>query len=302
MNTPVINSIPFSIKGKWAQDGVIPPRCRNPRTVVHDIETTIHIRSITSEEMPVAIRRRNTNGTSTDLYFFEGHYYVPFSHYSTEKEQVTAGSPQFPFEQEKAGYYYSDQYKGKNLDEALANIQRSYDRYLIVDGIVWERGGSEPYYEAYRSGGGFYNTNGRTYISATTHTNQGEWSLFNALEWDEALAYALSITPEGEREQTRERLEAESRTIEVLNPEVITNQFKRTHAEGIKTISRYTDQARADFKQAMESSESIVDPEAVGRGEISYREFLEASLKHLLEVEEPRLRAYEAERKAQFGY
>lgn len=289
MNTMTPNAFPITVEATWTEADVIPPRCTKPRDINHDIEHVVNVPMITADEFPVALITTNWEGKS-EYHFYEGHLYSPYLPYSRQEEMFTAGSDDFSTEQRLSGWgrYHS-------LDEMHAHIERHYSGLLIVDGKVWQLSRSEPYYEVVVSDGG-WNGPRNTYLSVTTHSNQAEYTHFNANEREEAIAYALSVTPKEKHAAVLERLESDKATIEVLIPEAVQNTFNRTHAKGESIISDYAYKVQRDFERAMEHKAEFVDPEAVGRGEISYRDYLEATLKHLLEVEEPRQRALEAER------
>lgn len=289
MNTMTPNAFPITVEATWTEADVIPPRCTKPRDINHDIEHVVNVPMIDAAEFPVALITTNWEGTN-DYHSYEGRLYSPYLPNSRQKEMFTAGSDDFSNEQRISGWS-----RYRTLDEMHAHIERHYSGLLIVDGKVWQLSRSEPYYEVVVAEDG-WNGPRNTYLSVTTHGNQAEYTHFNANEREEAVAYALSVTPEEKHSAVLERLEADKATIEVLIPAAVRNTFNRTRAKGEGIVSEYAYKVQRDFERAMEHKGEFVDPEAVGRGEVSYRDYLEAALKHLSEVEEPRQRALEAER------
>jgi hypothetical protein len=79
-------------------------------------------------------------------------------------------------------------------------------------------------------------------------------------------------------------------------PEAVKKSFDRVTAKGADDIERFAEKAASDFRSALKRAHDLVDAKAVGRGEVSYEDFLAAASKFLLEVEAPRLRAEEASR------
>lgn len=290
MDTMTPNAFPITVEATWTEADVIPPRCTKPRDISHDIQHMVTVPMIGAEEFPVALISRNWEGVK-EYHFYDGHLYAPYLPNSRQTEMFTAGSESFSAEQRLSGWGH----RYRTLDEMHAHIEASYNTLLIVDGKVWTKTTYEPYYEVYASGTTWTSPK-RTFLSVTTHSNQAEYTLFNANEREEAIAYAMAITPEEKRAETLKRFESEEATIEVLIPAAVKQAFNRTRAKGESIVSEYAYKVQRDFELAMEHKDEFVDPEAVGRGEISYRDYLEAALKHLSEVEEPRQRALEAER------
>lgn len=290
MNTMTANTFPITVEATWTEADVIPPRCTKPRDIDHEIEHVVTVPMIGAEDFPVALVSSNWEGVKK-YHFYDGHLYAPYLPNSRQAEMFTAGSDEFAATQRMYGW----RNRYRTLDEMHASIESRYNALLIVDGKVWTKTANEPHYEAYTSGRTWTSPN-RTYLSVTTHSNQAEYTLFNANEREEAIAYALSITPEDQRAETLKRFETDAATIEVLIPEAVKLTFNRTRAKGESTINDYANKVQRDFERTMQYSGEFVDAEAVGRGEISYRDYLEAALKHLSEVEEPRQRALEAER------
>lgn len=289
MNTMTPSAFPVTVATTWTEIDVIPPGCRKPRSVDHEIEHVVNVPMISSADFPVAMIARDWQGEKA-YHLYDGHLYVPYLPQSRQTEMFTAGSEDFSANQRESGYN-----RHATLDGMHAQINRRYESLLIVDGKVWTRTANEPYYQVSVSDGG-WNGPRTTYISVTGHSNQAEYTHFNANEREEAIAYALSQTAEHEQPALLEKLATRETMIEVLIPEAVKQTFNRVKAQGESTIYHYANKVENDFKAAMEHSGEFVDAEAVGRGEITYREYLEAALKHLLEVEEPRQREREATR------
>jgi len=306
MATATLPTFDIHLKLIWNEPGVTPPRCRNPRTVEHVIETNAYIRAITRAELSVAFRipEEKWDREAGDYFYLDGAFYKPYLPNSGQAEPTIAGSEMFRAERDSTERTYSGAlftHQGNvtaaTLDEAIAKAKAQYDHYLIVDGEVWMKDGREPFYTV-SDGRRSDWAPARPYINISTYSNTGEWAHFNALEWDQAVEYALSLHGDDEdaKQATRRRLDNETRRIEVLMPEAVTLTFDRAKALGVETLDQYAIKAQGDYEGALKDASEIFDASAVGRGEVSYREFLEVSLRHLIDVHEPRLRALEAER------
>jgi len=281
---------PITVEATWTEADVIPPRCSKPRDINHEIEHVVNVPMIRADEFPIALITTSSLDGEKEYHYYNGRLYAPYLPYSRQKEMFTAGSEDFAAVQRMSGWN-----RYRTLDEMHAHIEAHYAPLLIVDGKVWTLTASEPFYAVVVARDSWSGPR-YTYLSVDTRSNQAEYTHFNANEREEAIAYALSATPEAMREETLKRLESETSTIQVLIPEAVKRTFNRTRAKGEEVAYSYSSKLKSDFEKSMEHSAEFVDPEAVGRGEISYRDYLEAALKHLSEVEEPRQRALEAER------
>jgi hypothetical protein len=272
MSTATSTHFPVTVKANWAETNVIPPRCRIARTVHHDIEYTVNVRSITAVDFPVAIKY-DDYGTEVDLHTFDGAIYQPWLPWSRQTEMHAAGSQGFAAIQ----HYDRHSLYADTLDEAHGIINASYSQFLIVDGFVWIMDNREPFYVA------AYNPrNGESFVSVTTHApNAGEWTCFNALERDEAIAYAVGLAADDRRDAMATKLRAEP-AIRVFMPEAVTKSFDRVTSKGANDIHRFSDSAAIDFTDALEKARGMVDAGSVGRGETTYEDFLAAAVKCLM--------------------
>lgn len=273
MSTATATHFPVTVKAVWTETGVIPPRCRTPRNVPHDIEYNVNIRSIAAAEFPTAFQIHGYDSTE-DLHIFDGAIYKPWLPWSGQTEMHTAGTPAFDAVQ---NYNRHDLYAA-TLDEAHGAISAHYGQFLIVDGKVWHMDNREPFYIVTGNP-----RSGEAFIHVTTYApNAGEWARFNALEWDDAYAYALGLASDDKRDSVAAMLKAVGPAITVLIPEAVKLTFDRVTAKGSDDIERFVDAAARDFRAAMVRARELVDAGSVGRGETTYEDFLAAAAKCLM--------------------
>jgi hypothetical protein len=288
MDTMTPNAFPITVKATWTEADAIPPGCRKPRDVDHDIEVPVSVPMISSEDFPLAITSTCWDGTKA-YHLYDGNLYAPYLPNSRQTEMFRAGSGDFSTIRHNYG-----RLRYRTLDEANDAVARNYTGLLIVDGNVWTRDTSEPFYEVSLGNEGWNRTSPR--VSVTTYGNQAEYTHFNALEREEAVAYALSATDEEHRPGLLVKLEADESTIEVHLPEAVQLKFNRLRSKGETQVNNFANKVNRDFEAAMGHAQELVDPEAIARGEITYRDYMAAALKYLLDVEEPRQREHEANR------
>jgi hypothetical protein len=135
----------------------IPPRCRNPRPVRYQADFTLPVRSVTGRQAPVAMTYTTATGRDTSpatvLRFFDGHLYSTVTH--TTWPRTPEGVREAPVE--VATEYGSDNFPAKaslitrdwgtvdSLEEVTAFHARHLARFLVIDGVIWERA-NEPRY------------------------------------------------------------------------------------------------------------------------------------------------------------
>lgn len=199
----------------------IPPRCRKPRPVLYDTETTVTVNTVTGAEAPVAFRVTELPGPGEteppirEIRTHQGRLYAPFTPTRRMEDPAYPGSSRFPAELviQPRGLYPS------TPEEYALAVQEEFSVYLIIDGAVWEET-REPAYLVMTFGLG--GINGSTGLMVGSRTDCG--TLFRADEFEAARDYAAEVSAErGDREDRYTTEEAEHyRAIEVLIPEAVT--------------------------------------------------------------------------------
>jgi len=213
-------STPFTItvRGTYTREE-IPYRCRKPRPVTHEVTTTATVKSVTSEQAPVAFRVSYHEDVVSDIRTYNNELYRPYLPFSQQEEPSTPGSIYFPSEVDNRNRHpFRGTSQIDSEDAYIAATQQHYDRFLIIDGIVWEPA-SEPGYHVVTFGlGGF---NGSTALMVSSRKDHG--MLFRADDFEAARAFAIETARERGDDptpfiETPERY----RRIEVLIPEAVT--------------------------------------------------------------------------------
>lgn len=190
----------------------IPPRCRNPRMVAYEVETTVEIPSVTGAAAPVAFLIRDPDEMN-EVRYYGGNLYAPFPNYARAKEPAEAGGSRFPSAQA------IDVYEAASDEHAIEEASAEFSRFLVIDGAVWARTG-EPRYVVMTFGLG--HNHGGTSLSSATHDNPNGVAAENyhrADAYEEALAHAVQVaTARGDNES----IPHFAPSIEVLIPEAVT--------------------------------------------------------------------------------
>ena len=277
MQTMTAPAFPVTINFTWTEPDVIPPRCRNPRDVDHPGQQhTVYVPMVNGDAAPVAFRTPETfsdDGETKDWRYHEGALYLPYKPWSRQTEMSPAGSDYFPSERDANwGGRYPDR-RTPTLDEAYKNLEASLGSFLIIDGIVWQRSTAEPCYDA--RGTGWSNPRPSIWIGTVAATAADQWTIFNALEREQAIESALAQSANPSKEaEFRAYLES-SPVIEVLIPEAVKYHPDRDSAKGQADIAYFECSNERYTRKAFEVAASKMDPASVGRGETGYAEYLE---------------------------
>lgn len=291
MPTMTAPAFPVTWNFTWTEPDVIPARCRNPRDIEHPDQThTSYVRMVNDDDAPVAFRTPSNYGDDGELRdwrYHDGALYLPYKPWARQTEMSVAGSDYFPSERHSSiwGSGYRD-LRTATLDEAYKNLDASLRGFLIIDGLVWQRSTVEPCYQARGTGW----SKPRPSIWIGDNAAAGEWTIFNALERQQAIESALAQSANPAKEaEFRAYLES-SPTIEVLIPEAVQYHPDRDTAKGRNDISCFEYSNETHTRKAFTVAASKMDPASVGRGETGYAEYLEHAAAALI-AEAAQLRA-----------
>lgn len=218
--------------------GVIPPRCRKPRDIFHEGRTTVvEVREVTAAQAPVAFRVRNIQRDSWDeLRWHDGQLWSKYLPWSGQTEDSIAGSKHFPADIRKhsgyGGTFDSD-------EEAHAAYEEWARRYLIVDGVVYQRSGEPRYYVATYGLGG---NHGGTALSVDSgfHPNIKMLNYFTAAQFEQAREAAIRVALDRGDTKSAERLRTQEPDIQLLIPEAQTLVIPGTYTVTIEYTDRVT--------------------------------------------------------------
>lgn len=117
-----------------------------------------------------------------------------------------------------------------NLDERVAELQRQADRYIFSDGKIWEECG-EPMYVVNTFGLGHNHGGTGMFIESFYNSNISAKNYFNALEREEAIAYANMVAA-GRGDTNDVGKFGEHENIVVLMPEMVKHDPNVEHVNG----------------------------------------------------------------------
>lgn len=213
----------ITVQLDYWEHGVVPYRCRNPRSVRYVASVAVEVAEVSTHEAPVAFRHTQFDRTE-EWRWFDRRLFTRYLPWSGQSEPSLPGTPHFPsFQRVMASYAPG------GLDAGLDSVAAEMEQYLIVDGVVWRQSG-EPRYEIFTLGLG-HNHSGsgfgiRTHFNGNVHRDR----YFRADQYEEAKAAAIDIATRRGDTNSIPMIEREPR-IEVLIPEAVQVQ-PATHGEG----------------------------------------------------------------------
>lgn len=210
----------ITINFDYFTTNVIPPRCRNPRTVWDKATLVVDVPEVTAAEAPVAFRVPQSEGTACD-YRWWGQRLWTAQQGRHDDEPARAGDGRFPAEVDmnSAG--------GDGLDEVTARLRALYADFLIIDGIVWEACQGEPLYVVWTFG--FGGNHGSTALLIDTQVRGSLSTHFRADQYETAVARALEVARARRDDESVFGITNAPR-IEVLIPEAIRADPQRDAA------------------------------------------------------------------------
>jgi hypothetical protein len=218
----------ITVRFRYWNHNVIPPRCRKPRTVEHEGVTEIEIPEVTGDEAPVAFRVPEISRDATEIRWWNNELWQPYRPWSHQQEDSRPGSKYFPAEQRAESYLVP--YSADGLDETLPYITEWFGRFLIVDGVVWKQAG-EPRYVVMTFGLG--HNHSFTSLSTDSHYNGNihRSRYYRADSFDDAKAEAIRVALERGDTDSVPMIEHEP-PIEILIPEAVRCQPEQEAGDG----------------------------------------------------------------------
>lgn len=222
--TTTTSMFAVTVTGTYTRDE-IPPRCRNPRPVTHQVSTTVRVPVVSAEQAPVAFHIRTDDATyqaqePTVFRYWGGHLYVPWAP-SVERADVHPGDPMFEAEQSVERHALPARIDSKDAFDLA--VEEKYGTYLIIDGVVWESSG-EPRYVIQTFGLGANHGGTGVFVDTFDRSNIDATAIFRADEMEAAVAYAAEVA--ADRGDTKDvawlKTNGPRWTIDVLIPEAVT--------------------------------------------------------------------------------
>lgn len=231
-------------------ESYIPKRCHKPRFNKITEEVKLKVRSVTSQDAPVAFRLSDYSHVSdntTEIRFFKGKLWMQVNNRRIEcgGDLNQVGFERLPGilyprlsydESERTKEYCIKQYKAELKD------------YLVIDGMIWEQVG-EPRYYVNTFGLGHNHGGTGLFVGHFYNDNIPNRNYFSALDGDKAVAYANEVAQRRGDTKDVGRFE---KMIEVLMPECVKVKPMRQHGNGDPFINKINEitESSSSFAEA----------------------------------------------------
>lgn len=217
-------------------ESYIPKRCRKPRFNEKTKEVKLKVRSVTSQEAPVAFRLSDYHHVSentTEIRFFKGKLWE-----QVNNRRMFCGGDlnQVGFEDLPRLLYPGLTYdeKERSRDYCISRYKEEIRRFLVIDGKIWRRVG-EPRYVVNTFGLGHNHGGTGLFVETFYNENIAKRNYFSALDVDKAVAYANEVARR--RGDTNDVGKFE-KMIEVLMPECVKVKPRKQHGDGDPFINK----------------------------------------------------------------
>jgi len=259
----------INVKFQYTKDW-IPPRCRKPRPGRFDSEVTVTLKEVKATEAPWACivyahRRYYFEYPVNPIRFYDGHFYeramtdmrVDRSHMMTDSYGKHVYWADYddnrPYQRrgmrideviDKISRCHDDYvegisspyFAGKSEEENASDIKWWADRYLIVNGEVWEKVG-EPRYVVQTFGLGHNHGGTAWFCTYGYNQNISKDAYFNANEFERMVEHYFDVAlgrgdTEDAHRYAKDLADGNYDHIKVLMPEVFTCNPQREHGDG----------------------------------------------------------------------
>ena len=246
----------INIKLKYLEDYLPTPRHRKLRQREASEPYSLTVTETSSENVPVVLRthdiKRYCDGIqATDYRQYNGQLYTPLRRCDMmyTDDMVKANEP-FPADEL---IHYIRNHGRVSRDEAIEQIADYVNRFLLIDGVLWERAG-EPMYQVCVFGLG--HNHGGTALMITNHYNPNcRWTdYFTALQHDEAIEAAVRTATARGDTQSLEDIRDKNYYIEVLDPAAVRADPKAWGGKGdrfINTLNALTSTASSSMEAGL---------------------------------------------------
>lgn len=248
----------INVKFQYTKDW-IPPRCRKPRPGLFDGEVTVKVKEVKATEAPwacivYASRRYHDEYPVNPIRWHDGNFYQrAMKDMWVNRDHVMVDS----YGKHVIWADYDDdmcyQRRGMRVDELVRMIRRmseeryseeenkhwigwKADRYLIVNGEVWEKVG-EPRYLVQTFGLGHNHGGTAWFCTYGYNQNISKDAYFNANEFERMVEHYFDVAlgrgdTEDAHRYAKDIADGNYDHIKVLMPEVFTCNPQREHGDG----------------------------------------------------------------------
>lgn len=246
----------LNIELEYMEDYLPTPRHRKLRQREASEPYSITVKETSSEKAPVVLRthdiKRYCDGVqATDYRQYNGQLYTSLRRCDMmHTEDMKKANEPFPADEL---VHYVRNHGRVSREEAVKQIREYVNRFLLIDGVLWERAG-EPMYQVCVFGLG--HNHGGTALMITNHYNSNcRWTdYFTALQHDAAIEAAVRTAISRGDTQSVERIRDKGFYIEVLDPAAVRADPKAWGGKGdrfINTLNTITANASSSMEAGL---------------------------------------------------
>ena len=247
----------LDVQLKYTEQYLPTPRHRKLRDREVQESVPLEITEVASKDAPVVFRTHGYKSycdgiQPTDYRQFNGALYTPLRTCDVMAVHsiIEANTP-FPTQGlgDLIRMYTVPYGLTRSREETLTDAAERAASFLLVDGVLWKKTG-EPVYKACTFGLG--NNHGGTSLMLANRYEVNEWDtdcLFNALQQEEAIQYAVEIARQRGDTESIPRIQARRSSIEVLDPSAVKLP---SHPTPEKKLSLFND--RLAYAQTLSST------------------------------------------------
>lgn len=251
VSAPATETVSITVKGEYFVNE-IPPRCRNPRDVLHVVDIPVEIQVVSEEAFPLAMtvttRHRDT------VFDYRSHGGILYLPVILRGESVTSDALD------------GAHVRGDDEESVIEGVHAAYSRYLIFDGSLWREVVTPRYaiQESRYSGVDLMvRTEDRTY--------HGDYLVFSALDFDTAVEHAKECARRFGHDESLEYLEREPETlrrIEVHVPESAQIDIPTVRDQRLMLLRAKYDAAAEEADRIREHIDALRTQESSKREEM----------------------------------
>ena len=211
----------------------LPPRCRKYRYEEKEEEITLSVKSVASDEAPIAFKLSDYGHVSeklTEIRCFKKKLYKKYRRYIDGEWVVDVEAPML---NSMIHPYFSWNCEERTREYCVAGCKKEAERYIVIDGVIWERCG-EPRYCVNTFGLGHNHGGTGLFVEEHYNINISNRNYFSAFDGKKAVEYANQVA--ARRGDTNDVGRFEE-MIEVLMPECVKVKPIRQHGKGSKFIN-----------------------------------------------------------------
>lgn len=233
-------------------EGYLPPRCRKLRYKEGEEYVDATLKEVSSTELKKAF------DSGMMIYSYDGRLwtqaYEKDIHCVNGESTMTALEALIYAHVTYSSYfgkykgYCGDESTRENRDEVIKRLDDDMNSYILVDGVLY-REAAEPMYNITVFGLGFNHGGTGMFVDYHYNPNLSKESYFNALQYEEAIDYAIK-TAEGRGDTIDaarfKKYKSENyMKIEVFDESLVTRNPKEEHGDGNSFLNTIEDVIKA---------------------------------------------------------